>query len=180
MYLESKDIIDQPAELVYKLVRDEMPKIVPFLENVEKIETVSREELGNGRVKVVNHWHAKIEVPSLVKKFLKPEMFSWKDYAEWNDETYSVDYRLESFWANDLFDAKGTNYFQPYEGDPNKTLIKVTCDVVIHPEKIPGVPRLLAKKVMPAIESILKKAIGPNLTSLGKGLIGYFESQKGS
>jgi len=177
MYLESEDIIDQPAELIYALVRDDMPKLVPYLDSVRKIEMISKEKQENGRIKIVNHWHAKVEIPGLVKKFLKPDMFNWKDYALWNDEDYSVDYSLESFWANDLFDAKGTNYFQPYKGDPNRTLIKVTCNVVIHPEKIPGVPRLLAKKVMPTVESLLKKTLGPNLTSLGKGLISYFENQ---
>ena len=175
MLLQSEDIIDQPADIVYPLVRDEMHKIIPYLPNIESIKMISREDLDGNRVKIVNHWMAKAQIPSMLKKFARPELFSWKDYAVWRDDDYCVDFELESFLANDLYDAKGTNYFGP--AGEGKTKLRVTCELIIHPNKIPGVPTFLAKKVLPSIESLLRSTMEPNLTSLGKGLTEYFKAQ---
>ena len=86
-----------------------------------------------------------------------------------------MNYQLQSFLANDLFDARGKNYFSDL-GD-GRTEIKITCDVTIYPEKVPGVPRLLAKKVTPMIENLIEKLLAPNLTSLGEGLKKYYSSK---
>lgn len=172
MQLESKEVINRPLEEVYVLVRDELSKLVPYLPNVDKIEVHKHAPLAEGKVEVINHWYGKAEVPSMVKKFIKPELFSWKDFAKWDDENHCVVYELESFMGNDLFDAKGINTFTAIGDD--KTELKISCEVIIYPDKVPGVPRLLAKKVTPLIESVLEKVLGPNLTSLGKGLNDYF------
>ena len=177
MRLESTEIIEHPADEVFRLVRDDIDKLVPFLPNVERIEVVRREELEDGRVRIMNHWHAKADVPKLAKKFLKPEMFSWKDDALWKADEYCVEYTLETFWLSGLYDCSGTNYFLPV--DERRTEIKVICDLKIHPEKIPGIPRFLAAKVLPAVEALIRKLLAPNLTSMASGIKGYFgERQK--
>lgn len=173
MRLEVKDTIYQPADIVYPLVRDEMDKIVPYMPDIERIETLKSAPNSDGRLEVVNHWYSKpSNIPSMFKKFAKPELFSWKDFALWNDEEYCVEYRLESMIANDLFEAKGTNYFGP-DGDGN-TLVRVTCEIQIYPEKMPGVPKFLAKKVRPMVEETIRKILEPNLASLTEGLTKYF------
>lgn len=177
MRLESEDIINQPPDIVYPLVRDEMDKIVPFLPDIDRIEIISRELRDDGRISLINQWHAhQNSVPAIARKFVKPEMFSWKDYALWDDDNYSVDFRLESLIANDLFDAQGTNYFGPTD-EEGKTLLRVQCDITLYPERFPGIPKFLARKIQPTVEAILKKMIGPNLTSLGRGLTAYFDAQ---
>ncbi|MBT3586967.1 MAG: hypothetical protein HN509_18795 [Halobacteriovoraceae bacterium] len=172
MKLEDKSRINRPLDEVYTLVRDELSKLVPYLLNVDKIETIERSEVA-GKVKLVNHWYAKAEIPSVAKKFVKPDLLAWKDLAEWDNSTHSVTYSLESFLGNDLFDANGTNTFVAI--DEKTTELTVSCEVKIYPDKVPGVPRFLAKKVAPHIESFIEKLLGPNLTSLGEGLNRYFE-----
>lgn len=174
MKIENKEVINRPVEDVYNLVRNDLSKIVPYLPNVDKIETKETQDTVNG-VKVTNHWYAKVDLPSLLKKFLKPEILSWKDIATWNDETKSVDYKMESFLANDLFDASGTNKFVDL-GD-GKTELHLSFSLTIYPEKVPGVPRLLAGKAKPMIEGLVEKMIAPNLTSLGKGINEYYSKQ---
>jgi hypothetical protein len=175
MKLESTEVINKPLEDVYTLVRDELEKLVPYLPNVNKIEVVDKSQTDN-KVHIVNNWYAMADMPKLLSKFLKPEIFSWKDIADWNNETHSVDYSLESFLANDLFDAKGTNTFTALGDD--KTELKISCEVSIYPEKIPGVPRLIAGKVKPMVESLIEKILAPNLTSLGTGLNKYFSENE--
>jgi len=175
MILESKEIINRPLSEVYSLVRDDLSKLVPYMPNVERIEVKKHQPKDGNLVEVINHWYGKAEVPSMMKKFISPELFSWKDHAIWNNEKHYVEYQLESFLANDLFDAKGKNTFTAVGSD--KTELKISCQITLYPEKVPGVPRLLAKTVLPGIEAILEKVLGPNLTSLGKGLNEYFKNK---
>lgn len=171
MHLSNKEIIGRPLEQVYQLVRDDLAKLVPYMPNVNRIEVVSKKENGDV-LELVNHWFAKADMPSLLKKFINPDIFSWKDTAIWRNNDHCVDYKLESFLANDLFDAHGTNTFKAIgEG---KTELVVSCHITIYPEKVPGVPRLIAKQVTPAIEALLEKILAPNMTALGKGLNDYF------
>jgi hypothetical protein len=177
MKLESSDIISQPVDVVYDLVKNEIEKLVPFLPNIKSIEQVERDEVNKNEVKLLNYWHPKVEVPGLVKKFIKNEdIFSWKDYAHWNDKKKIVEYRLEGFMGKDMYTCKGKNYF--IETEDGHTELKVTCDLEIFADKIPGIPRLIAGKAKPMIEDLIKKALTPNLTQLSKGLEGYFKKNK--
>lgn len=178
MLLEVQGTIAQPADVVYPLVRDQMELIVPYMPDIERIDVISRDDQGNGRISIVNQWFSKpSNIPSVMQKFVKPELFSWKDYARWNNESYSVDYELESPIANDLYDAKGTNSFGPHPTLEGQTLIRIQCNLTIYPERMPGVPRFLAKKVQPAVESVIRRTLEPNLSSLIQGLTGYFANQ---
>lgn len=175
MRSESKGIVNQPADIIYPLVRDGIQKIVPFLPNVDKIETIKCERKSDTRVEILNHWYAKAEVPSIAKPFVKPELFQWKDFAVWKDDEYCVDFRIESFIGNKLFELSGTNYFTPLGTD--KTEVKVTFNLEIYPERFPGVPKFLAKRAKGPIEEMVKKLLEPNLTSLVKGLNDYFANE---
>lgn len=172
MILESKEVINRPLNEVYNLVKNDLDKLVPYLPNIKKIE-VKEKSVDGHYTHIVNYWYADTEIPSMVQKFIKPEIFSWKDSATWDDENFKVDYSLESFLANDLFDANGTNTFTAIGED--KTQLTLRCEVKIYPDKVPGVPRLLARTVTPVIESLIEKILAPNLTSLGKGLNDYFK-----
>ena len=58
-----------------------------------------------------------------------------------------------------------------------KTELHLSFSLTIYPEKVPGVPRLLAGKAKPMIEGLVEKMIAPNLTSLGKGINEYYSKQ---
>lgn len=176
VFLESRDIISQPVDVVYPLIRDQLDVLLPYLPSVKRIEEVSRRAGEDGCIDIVNHWYTVADVPGPVKKVIKPEMFSWKDYASWNDSERCVDFRLESFLARDLYDARGTNYFTPV--GETKTELRVTCTVDIHPDRVPGVPKIVLKKTMPLIEKVIRQLLEPNLKSVGVGLAAYFRDQQ--
>ena len=175
MHLESKEIINRPLEEVYQLVRDDLAKLVPYMPNVSKIEVKKHAPKDANSIEVINHWYARADIPAMLTKFIKPELFSWKDFALWHNEKHCVEYQLESFLANDLFEAKGLNSFTAV--GPDKTELKISCQIKLYPEKVPGVPKLLARTILPGIEAILEKVLGPNLTSLGKGLNEYLKNK---
>ena len=175
MILENTGRIAKPVEVVYPLVRDRLSEIVPYMPNIERIDVVERQDMGGGRTRVVNQWFAKADVPAVAKKFLKPDVLSWKDLALWDDERRQVEYTLESRLARDLYDARGTNSFRP--SADGGTDLTIRCELVIHADRIPGVPKFLARQFIPAIEAFIRKLLEPNLMSLSDGLNRYFDER---
>ena len=171
MRLESTGKIQQPLETVFELVRDRLPDVVPYMPNVDRIVVDSREE-ADGKVRIVNTWFAKADIPQAAKKILKPEILSWTDRAEWDNAAHHVDYVLESKLGREIYDARGRNSFRAT--DDGGTELTVSCEITIHADKVPGVPKFLAKKFMPAVEALIKKIMEPNLMSLADGLNRYF------
>jgi hypothetical protein len=143
--------------------------------DISKIETIGITQLPDGRLEKICQWYSQpSNIPSLIKKFMRPELFSWKDYAIWNEANYSVEYKLESTFAKNLYNVQGINYFQPHPEREGHTAIRITCELNIYPERLPGVPRFLANKALPTIENMVRKLLEPNLSGLINGLNGYF------
>ena len=176
MKLEHSDIIKAPPDKVFSIVRDKLPDLASYLCSVAKVEQVCRESINEYQERIVSNWFANIRLPALLGKFTGESLLAWKDTAIWDDKKKEVTYTLESFFINDLFDARGRNYFECSEGGQTKLI--VTCEVYIYPEKIPGIPRLIMKRITPAIEKIVEKMLRPNITSLGRGLRVYLQEQE--
>ena len=56
MEFDSETLVSHPAQAVLETMIDRMHDIVPFLDTVEAIEELSREDLGDGRLKIVRRW----------------------------------------------------------------------------------------------------------------------------
>jgi hypothetical protein len=175
--LKTSDVVQAPVDQVFQVARDELPKLVPYLPNIGRIEVRERTESGPSKIRIVNRWHAKAEIPAAAAKFVSQDLLSWEDTAEWDADKKSVTYELKSFVSAEIFRARGTNTF--IRESDGTTRLEVDVEVDLKPEKVPGVPRLLASMVKPAVEELIKKILTPNLTSLAKGLNGYFTNQKG-
>ncbi len=176
MQLHHRDIIDAPVDVVYDLVKNNLSEICSYLGNIDSIEKISLQQIDAEHTKIVNHWQAKVDLPLLIKKFLSKELISWKDTAIWNNPKQEVHYELTSFVAKDLFIAKGHNTFKAL--NEGQTELTLTCTVTINAHKVPGIPKLLAAKLLPAIEGIIEKMLQPNIANLGKGIRNYLANKK--
>jgi hypothetical protein len=176
MQLHHRDIIDAPQEIVFNLVKNNLTEICTYLGNIESIEKISVQAVDADHTKIVNHWQAKVDLPLLIKKFLSKELVSWKDTAIWDNKNFEVRYELSSFVATDLFIAKGHNSFKAING--NQTELTLTCDVTIHADKVPGIPRMVAAKALPIIEGVIEKMLKPNIANLATGIRLYLADQR--
>ena len=174
MKIESKNIVDQPIDVVFELLKNNISDLVHYLPNISSIKEVSRKTEGNTEY-VTSTWTANAELPSILKKLAKPELLSWNDIAEWDLDSKTVTYNLESKLASDLYTAKGKNTLTVL--DDNKTEMFFSCEVTPHPENFPGVPKFLAKKIVPALEGLLKLLLEPNFKSMNKGIEEYFKNK---
>lgn len=176
MLIKQTEFIPVDRKKAYELVKNNLEAIAHYLPSVERVELVEKKQDDKGHEMLTNHWFAKASLPFFLKSFISKDLLSWKDTACWIDGELRVVYELESFYGNDLFEAKGENRF--LEEGPGKTKLELQCEVKINAEKIPGVPGSVAKKVVPAIEKIVEKMLQPNLSSLGKALNSYIAEGK--
>jgi hypothetical protein len=176
MHIQHSDIIDAPQEVVFALVKNHLPEIGRYLGNIDSISKIAETQLDSQRSKIINHWQAKVDLPLLIKKFLSKELISWKDTAIWDSATHTVAYELESFIANDLFVAKGKNSFKALNG--TQTELTLQCDITIHAEKVPGLPKMIAGKAVPIIEGIIEKMLQPNIANLATGIRLYLANNQ--
>jgi hypothetical protein len=177
MEVYSAQIIDFPVDVVYPLVRDNLKELVPYMQNVKRIETESHEALGEGRIRLVNRWYAVGEIPKVVQVMIKPEMLTWLDTALWNDAEKTCQWEISTMFFRENVRCSGINYYTPQGKD--KTKLEITGDLTIQVKGIPGVPRLLEKKIGSQVEKFIVKLLTPNMSSLAQGISQYLSKKKG-
>ena len=74
-----------------------------------------------------------------------------------------------------LFSCKGITSFH-VQGE--ETYLKIVVDLEIYPEKIPGVPKLLARKFSGQIEKFLGELLSDNMRQLAKSMSDYAQDHQ--
>jgi hypothetical protein len=169
-----QDSIAHPADLVLDVMIRRMEAIVPFLPNVERIDTLEQKRLRNGSHHIVRRWQAASDnLPAALRPFVSHEWLMWIDTALWTPAEHKVDWTLSTKLGH-LYDCSGTNYFEPDPRAPEKrTRIRVTGTLDIYPDRVPGIPHLLTNHLAPVVERFIIDLITPNLTSVANGLDRY-------
>jgi len=178
MRFEEASAVTHPAALVLETLIERMEVIAPFLRNVERIDTLDRTDLAGGRVRIVRRWQGSPDsVPVAARRFVTPTMLAWLDTAVWTPADWRVEWSHATCVAGvaQLYECAGTNWFQPDPAAPGTTHIRITGDLVVHPERVPGVPGFLARGLAPQVESFILGLLTPNLTGLAGGLQRYFD-----
>ncbi len=157
---------------VYRVYRDRMADLVPYLPNIRAIEVKSRKDEGP-KTELVNVWHGGGEVPAAIRSLLTDGALSWTDYATWDEPTWTCDWRSESHAFREAVDSKGHDDF--VELGPNRTAIRITGRIVVDAKKVPHVPRLLAGTIGKVIETFLVKQIQDNLQEVARGVERYLK-----
>jgi hypothetical protein len=174
MDLRADAHIPSPRETVFRAYRDDMVALVAYLPNVRSIEVKSRKEDG-AVVEVVNEWRGGGDVPAAVRALLGDSALSWTDYAKWNADALSCEWRTETHTFKEALRCGGTNVF--LEDGPGKTLLEIRGSLEVDAKKIRGVPSFLAGKAGRAIEDFLVVKIQSNLVETAKGLAKYLSER---
>ncbi len=175
MRLFSEDTVTFARADVMRTQRDDMVELAQYLPNIDVITVLEREELEDG-VRLVNLWKAAAtEIPRVIRPFVKPEMMQWKDHARWYNDTYMCEWRLELGFFTEQVKVSGTTRFEELGADRCKVIIDGNLAVDV--KNMPGVPRLLAGKIVSEIEKLVVKQLTPNLTGVNRGLESYLKAK---
>ena len=175
MEIRTDTILTWPRKVVYETYRDRLAELVPYLPNVEKITVASSEREG-ATLHLLNEWKAKGDIPRVARSIIKPEMLRWKDFADWHDDEWSVDWRMELAFLNEVVETHGRNRF--VEMGDDRARVEIRGVLNIDGSKIPGVPRLLGRKIAPQIEKFVVSLIKPNLVKTADGVQRFLDEQQ--
>ena len=174
MKFEVSDPIPFEANEAYLVLRDDMARLVPYMEDTDEIVVVNREE-EEGQVKLTNHWKASMQkIPSAIRGFVKPEMLSWHDHVTWTDVDRTGRWELETLGSDKLFSCRGETSIVETDG---QTYLKILVDFEVYPEKVPGIPRFLAKKIGSQIEKLIGDTLSSNMRQMAKSMASYAENK---
>jgi len=177
MKIESDVHLSFPREQAFRAYRDELPNLVPYLPNVRSIEVKESEVAPGGvatRVRKLNLWRAKADVPSVAQSIIKPEMLAWDDHALWDEADWSCEWRVAPHFFSDRIRCSGRNRFVP---DATGVTLQLRGELEVEVKGLPGVPKLLAGTVGHGLEKFVVALLTPNLTSVGKGLDAYLKAK---
>jgi hypothetical protein len=166
------DEIPHPRELVFTTHRDKLPELVPYLGQVKSIEVESRTEEGPV-VRLVNRWTASdSDVPAPIRPLLKPERLTWLDKANWDMSRWRCDWEITLSALPEAVTARGSSSFLE-EGA--ETIVQMSGEFLIHPDRVPGVPTFVAKAAAPALEKFIIGLLQPNLRKSNQAIQQYIE-----
>jgi hypothetical protein len=176
MKFEIQDPIPFEPEEAFLLLRDEMAALVPFMEDTESINVVSRED-SEGEARITNLWQASMnKIPSALRSFVKPEMLSWNDHAVWTSADHTGRWTLEALGSDKLFSCEGETAVIKEGG---QTMLKITLNFEVYPEKVPGIPKLFAKKIGKQVEKLIGEILSTNMRQMAQSMASYAAQNRG-
>ena len=155
-----------PRARVFTTYRDRLDDLLVYLPDIRGYEKVKREERP-GEVLLVNKWKGGGEIPAVARSFLNESMLSWTDHATWRETDWVCSWRTDIHAFPGALLASGTHRFVE---TPTGCRIEFRGDIKCDSAKVPGVPRLLAGSINPAIEKLFVGKIGENLAGVGRGI----------
>ncbi|HVY48770.1 MAG TPA: DUF2505 family protein [Minicystis sp.] len=167
MDLRADASVSFPLDVVFVAYRDRLVETTEHLPNIRAIKVLSREERGPD-VALVNEWTGGGDIPSVARAFLSESMLKWTDHALWKAASHEVDWRTEVHAFPGAVSSSGTNRF--FDAGSGATRIEIRGDFVVDAAKVPGVPRLLARSVGPAIEKFFVHQIQLNAIAVAKAV----------
>lgn len=172
---KSTSVIKHPAGLVYETMRDKLPEIVTFLDDIESVEAKEREELAGGKVRIVNIWQAAPALPSYVAQHVKREMLAWTDRAEWNQKAQECRWEIEPHAFKEWVRCVGKTSFEPaIRGEATK----ITFSGSLELQKADGVLKALSGSTSQLVEIIVQRMIPSNFVKVTKALSQYLDARK--
>lgn len=108
-------IVKHPPHVVARVVRDRLPELASFLEDVDEVEVVEREALADGSVRQVNTWRASTKLAPAVLATLGGPV-EWLDEALWRADASVCAFKIEPLFLQGAIQCEGTATYQPAMG----------------------------------------------------------------
>lgn len=177
MDINASSVIDYPIAEVYRVYRDELAQIAPYVGNVKAINVLSR-EVRPGFVKLHNEWVGRGEIPKVAQGIVKPEMLAWDDYAEWDDVATLVRWTIKTRAFTEKIRCVGQSRLTA--DGPDRTRVTLTGILELTLTDIPGIPRFLAPSLTPQVEKLFVTLIKPNLEQVNTAIGKYLDARRTS
>ena len=165
MKIKSISILKHPRAEVWTTIRDRLPEVVPFIEDIESVTVQSREKTPDGVVRLVNVWRAKPKLPAIVNNYIKPEMLAWTDRAEYQAKKFECAWRTEPHFFTERIKCSGVTRYEPALGGRG-TKVTFEGDLELSVHNLPGVPAIFESTLARGLETFVTALIPKNFRNL--------------
>jgi hypothetical protein len=148
-------------------MRDDLPTIAAYLDEIAAIESLERHEISEGRMRVVNRWEAAPQLPSVLMPYARPEMLCWIDHAVWEEREGRCEWSITSDFFGDHVSCAGATEFFPAMGGRG---VRVTFagSMTLHsmPRGFEHIPSLLSH----GAEAVVSRMVSSNFQKLTRAI----------
>lgn len=177
MKLSNSIRIPFPPELVFAVVRDQVAELRPYLDGIHRITVLSRVERDD-KVDTAVEWCAGSGMSAPIRAVFGEWAFAWTDYATWDANTLTVDWRTETRALGGALACGARDTFVP-DGEGG-TLLDINGALEVDPERIPGVPAAFGHAVARRLETYLVARVEASLAQTAKALAAYLSARASS
>src|SRR5437870_2465128 len=111
MNFKTVSIVKFPVEITWQTMLNHLPDIAKDVDDLESIKEVERSNPTDDTTKVISVWCAKPKLPSMVMKYIKPDMLEWDDIALWKEKEKIIEWEIHSHHYYDELQCRGTTAF---------------------------------------------------------------------
>lgn len=169
-------MVKYPQEDVWAAVRDRLPEMVPYLDDVKSITQEYRLQNPDS-VELINIWQADIDLPAKVKSIIDVDKLKWTDSAEWIESKQQCLWVIEPHFFKGRIDCTGSTRFEPAIGGRG-TRITFAGELGIDVSNIPGIPAFMEPAATKTVESLITTVIPKNFRKITDALAMLFEQGK--
>ncbi|RMF18794.1 MAG: hypothetical protein D6761_01795 [Candidatus Dadabacteria bacterium] len=158
--------IPAPPERAWAVFWERFSDMPMHIAEIDAITPVDERWDGEHRTLTVHRWQASPTlIPAMARPFVKPTLICWNGHAEWlhAERTVRFDFRHDRFEG--LYNCTGSFVVDPGE-DADASRVTIHGELEIHPERLSGLPRGLARKASGWVERVLLSAVEPALAAL--------------
>lgn len=155
-------MVKHPIEQIWAAMRDRLPEVAVYLDDLESIVTLERSHGPDGRLLLLNRWHARQRIPSILQGMLGTDVISWIDQAEWNDATFCCEWRITPSVLPDYIDCHGMTRYEPAMAGRG-TRVSFDGTFELRPGALSRIPATLEPAIVGLVENIVSTVIPRNL-----------------
>lgn len=170
-------VVTQPRAAVWSAIRDRLPELVPYLDDVRAIERETSSVEPNGTAHLVNRWIADVAIPEALRKFFSAEKLAWLDRAEWSLDEYVCRWSVEPVFLKHQIACSGVTRYEAAIGGRG-TRVTFEGQLRFDAERS-SVPHVLRGSVCVAVETFLGTLIPKNFQKLGRAVQAHLQAETG-
>ncbi len=104
-------VLKRPRDELWTVMRDHLVAFAGNLVDIQEVRQIERTFGPDGRIQIVNEWHARDQIPAPIRSMLKIEVVSWIDRNYWDDESGTCSWRIEPSFLVGYIACSGVTSF---------------------------------------------------------------------
>ena len=177
MNIKTVSVIKYPIDNVWTAMRDDLPKLLNFLEDIESITVKLYENIEPEITQVVNIWKASPKLPKILARRLDSNMFVWTDNAKWDKTKLECAWNIEPHHFRDNVKCSGITKFELALGGRG-TRVTFSGNIEWKSKSHASVSSFMEDAVFKGIEIFVQSLIPKNFRKVIEALTKYLDSNR--